>query len=224
MLADLFPKVTAHFSRFRVTEISLEQQALDQFDLAPIISAAKLLSDAKPTSIAWNGTSASWLGFDRDEQLCMDIEDKTGVPAITSVLALNEIMKSRSITQIGLVTPYTTDVQDRIISNYRSLGIDCIADAHFGEKHNFAFAEFNERYLEQHIRDVALSKPQAIVILCTNLRAAQLVHRLELETGIPIYDSVAAVVWKALSHAGIETHELSRWGSLFNLNQDDSKQ
>jgi len=224
MLADLYPGVTAHFSRFRVTEISLEQAALDQFDLAPIMSAAELLADAMPASIAWNGTSASWLGFDRDEQLCREIENQTGIPAVTSVLAINEILTVRGVTRIGLVTPYTSDVQQRIVRNYRSLGIDCIADAHFGERNNFAFAEFGEPYLEQRIREVAASKPQAVIVLCTNLRAAQLVSRLELETNIPIYDSIAAVVWKALIQAGIETDTLANWGSLFSLKHDGDMQ
>lgn len=217
MLARLYPDVTAHFSRFQVTEISLEKRALSQFDMEPILAAARLLADAMPASIAWNGTSASWLGFERDQQLCQAIESQTGVPAITSVLALNEILKARGITQIGLVTPYTTDVQQRIVQNYRTIGVECIAEVHFGEKTNFAFAEFDEPYLEQHIRNIADQKPQGIVILCTNLRVAPLVKRLELETGIPIYDSVAAVVWKALSHAGVDTRELAEWGSLFSL-------
>ncbi|MBS0553771.1 MAG: Asp/Glu/hydantoin racemase, partial [Proteobacteria bacterium] len=37
------PGVSAHFSRFTVTEISLKDQALGQFDDSKIIEAAKLL-------------------------------------------------------------------------------------------------------------------------------------------------------------------------------------
>ena len=40
MLAGL-PEVTAHFGRFRVTEISLNPQALGQFDNAPFLDAAR---------------------------------------------------------------------------------------------------------------------------------------------------------------------------------------
>ena len=69
MLAAL-PDVTAHFSRFRVTEIALTPQALGQFDHDEILRAAELLAHAKVDVIGWNGTSASWLGFDRDERLC----------------------------------------------------------------------------------------------------------------------------------------------------------
>lgn len=58
MLADIEP-VSAHFSRFRVTQISLEPEALGQFDDRPILAAAKLLADAKVDVIGWSGTSAA---------------------------------------------------------------------------------------------------------------------------------------------------------------------
>src|SRR6478752_79517 len=65
--------VTAHFSRFRVTEIALDAAALSQFDASVMLPAADLLADAKVDAIAWNGTSASWLGIGRDRSLCEGI-------------------------------------------------------------------------------------------------------------------------------------------------------
>ena len=60
------PDVTAHFSRLRVTEIALDAPALGQFDPGHMLAAAELLADAKVDAIAWNGTSASWLGIAPD--------------------------------------------------------------------------------------------------------------------------------------------------------------
>src|SRR5689334_24286536 len=69
MLSGL-PDVTAHFSRFKVTEIALSESALAQFDDSEILRAAELLAHAKVNVIAWNGTSSAWLGFERDVRLC----------------------------------------------------------------------------------------------------------------------------------------------------------
>jgi len=55
------PDISAHFSRFRVTEIALDAQALDQFDPSRMLPAVDLLADAEVDAMAWNGTSASWL-------------------------------------------------------------------------------------------------------------------------------------------------------------------
>jgi maleate isomerase len=68
LVADI-PDVRVHFSRFAVTEISLERHALAQFGLEPIGAAARLLGDAEVHSILWNGTSAAWLGFERDREV-----------------------------------------------------------------------------------------------------------------------------------------------------------
>ena len=72
MLAGV-PEVSVHFARFRVTEISLRDEASAQFQQARLLEAADLLADAKVDVIAWNGTSASWLGFDADRRLCEQI-------------------------------------------------------------------------------------------------------------------------------------------------------
>src|SRR6201996_838964 len=114
--------VSVHFSRFKVTEIALSESALRQFDASEILRAAELLAHAKVDVIAWNGTSASWLGFDRDERLCEQITTATGIKARTTVLAYRDLFRRVGSQRIGLVTPYRKDVQDRIIANWGSEG------------------------------------------------------------------------------------------------------
>ena len=69
MLAGM-ADVSAHFARFRVTQIALSELALRQFDEQPMLQAAELLADAKVNAICWNGTSAGWLGLEADRALC----------------------------------------------------------------------------------------------------------------------------------------------------------
>ena len=214
MLAGL-PEVSAHFARFKVTEIALSKQALGQFDDTAILEAAELLSHARLDCIGWNGTSASWLGFDSDERLCERIERSTGIAACTSVLALNEIFRVTGVRRFGLVTPYVDDVQRAIVNNYRGAGFECVAEQHLGLQDNFAFSEVGPEQLRTRVRAVAEAKPQAITILCTNLRGAPLVGELEGELGIPIYDSIATVVWKSLKLAGADPKRVHGWGRLF---------
>lgn len=210
------PGVSAHFARFTVTEISLREASLSQFDDSKILEAARLLADARVDVICWSGTSSSWLGFERDRQLCARITEATGIPATTSVLALNEALAERGVRRLGLVSPYVDDVQQRIVANYAGIGIDCKAERHLGISVNFAFSEVEPETLGGLLREVAEQRPDAMTTLCTNLRAAQLVDSLERELGIPIYDSVSTVVWKALKTLGIDPRELKGWGRLFS--------
>lgn len=208
--------VSAHFGRFRVTEISLGDQALGQFDLEPMLAAAELLADARVGSICWNGTSAGWLGFDKDEALCAAITERTGVPACSSVLAVNEIFARTGVKRYGLVTPYLPEVQERIIANYGSAGYACAAERHLDLKVNYAFSEVTPEQLEQMIREVAAEgKPDAIVIYCTNLAGGPLVERLEQELGIAIYDTVQTAIWASLRTCGADPRQIKGWGRLF---------
>jgi maleate isomerase len=215
MIAGL-PEASAHFGRFKVTEIALTEQALGQFDDREILGAAELLSHAKVGVIGWSGTSASWRGFDTDERLCRRITEATGIPACTSVLALNEIFERTGVRRFGLVTPYLGDVQNKIIANCAAAGIECVAERHLGLRDNFSFSEVDAATLRAMVREVAAARPDAIVMLCTNLRGAPLVAELEAELGIPILDSVATVVWKSLQLAGADPRRVRGWGRLFD--------
>ncbi|ALM53565.1 aspartate/glutamate racemase family protein [Halomonas huangheensis] len=215
MLQELAPDVTAHFQRFRVKEIALDAAALAQFDPTAQLEAAALLGDAHMDVIAWNGTSASWLGFERDRHLCAAIAETTGVPATSSVLALNEILARTGVERLGLVTPYLDEIQAEIIGHYHKAGVEVIAERHLNDRGNFSFSEYHEDILVDMVRDVARARPQAITILCTNLRGAGIVEALEKDIGIPIYDSVSVTVWKALIMANVDPARVRGWGGLF---------
>ncbi len=214
MLAGL-PEVTAHFSRFKVTEIALSAPALAQFDDSEILRAAELLAHAKVDVIAWNGTSSGWLGFDRDVRLCERITAATGIPACTAMLALNEVLERTGARRVGFVTPYLDDVQARINANYQRAGYSVVADRHLGMQDNFSFSTVTADQLRAMTREVAAAKPDAIAIVCTNMRGAPLAQELEAAHGIPVYDTVATTVWKSLQVAGVDARRVSGWGRLF---------
>lgn len=210
------PEASAHFGRFAVTRIALSGSALAQFDTPGVLEAARLLAHARCQVIAWSGTSSAWLGFEADRRLCKAIEAATGARAATSVLALNEALERTGARRLGLVTPYLGDVQERIVANYRAAGIEVVAERHLGLEDNFSFSEVPAERLQAMVREVAQARPDAIAILCTNLRGAPLVPALEAELGLPVYDSVATAVWQSLRLAGLDPARLAAWGRLFS--------
>ena len=215
MLAGL-PEVSVHFARFRVVEISLSNDALGQFDLANQLTAAELLADSRCDVICWNGTSASWLGLERDRLLCQAITQRTGIAACSSVLALEEAFRMRGITRYGLVSPYVDEIQTRIVENLNSYGYECAAERHAGMRTNYDFATLDDNTIRAMVRDVSHSRPTAITILCTNVRGASLVAQLERELDVAIFDSVSLAVWACLRAAGLSPTRVRGWGRLFD--------
>ena len=216
MLADL-PDVSAHFGRFRVLKISMEDDALGQFTNEPMLAAAGLLADANVQSICWKGTSSGWLGFESDHTLIAEIEAQTGVKACSSILAMNELLDKLDAKRIAFVTPYLTEIQDRILANYRAEGFEVAAERHLGDPGNFSFATYSEAEILYLCRAVATDKPDAILIYCTNFRGGRLATIIEAETGIPVLDSVSTALWKSMQVAGDDPKRIQGWGRLFDV-------
>jgi len=214
MLAGI-ADVSVHFSRFKVTEIALSESALRQFDDSEILRAAELLAHAEVDVMAWNGTSASWLGFDRDERLCERITAATGIKACTTVLAFRDLLRRLGNARIGLVTPYTADVQERILANWRSQGLNCVAERHLSLADNFSFAEVPETEVARLCEEVVREGSDAIVVLCTNMRGAGAAEPLERKLGVGIFDSIAVTLRACLVAAGVDPSIVRGWGGLF---------
>jgi maleate isomerase len=215
--------ISAHFSRFKVTEIALSDTALRQFDAGEILRAAELLAQANADVIAWNGTSASWLGFDRDERLCEQISAATGIKACTTVLAYRDLLRRLGAKRIGLVTPYRQDVQDRIIANWNSQGLHCAAERHLSLQDNFSFAEVPEVKVAALIEQVVREGCDSAVVLCTNMRGAGAAEGLEQKLGVPVLDSIAVTLWACLMATGCDPSQIRGWGSLFSCALSDSR-
>ena len=209
------PGVSAHFSRFRVTEIALSEAALGQFDDGPILAAAELLADARVDVIGWSGTAAGWMGFERDQRLVERIHERTGIVATTAVLALNELLALQDIRRLSLVTPYTGDVQQRIVANYAAIGVDVVSERHLGICVNHDFGLVPEARIDALLDEVAAEQPQAVATYCTNLRAARLAAAYEARTGITLLDTVSTTVWGMFKAAGLSPSGIQGWGRLY---------
>src|SRR3984885_11445992 len=216
MLAGI-ADVSVHFSRFKVTEIALSETALAQFDDSEILRAAELLAHAKVDVIAWNGTSASWLGFDRDERLCERITASTGIKARTTVLGYRDLFRRTGSQRIGLVTPYRKDVQDRIIAVWGAEGLHCVAERHLSLQDNYSFAEVPEAEVARLIEEVVREGCDAVAVLCTNMRGAGPAEVLEARLGVSVFDSIAVTLWACLIATGVDPTRIQGWGRLFTM-------
>lgn len=216
-IIDQLPEVSVHFSRFTVHQIALSEKALAQFDNSKIIEAAKLLADAYVDVIGWSGTSSGWLGFEQDEKLCAEITAATGIPATTSVLALNKLITMLSITQLSLVTPYTDDVQEAIVRNYATIGVDCGNERHLRQSHNAGFAGIPVSTFDGMVGELVASGAKNVSVFCTGLNAAQRVTFWEEKHGICVLDTVATVMWDALNIVGVDVRRVKGWGKIFEV-------
>lgn len=207
--------VTVHSARIPVTRIALDGDSDRQFDTATMLAAAELLATADVDVIAWNGTSGSWLGPDHDREVTEAITRHTGILATTSTLAYLDAFERFAITTVGLITPYTADVNSAVAQRYSSLGLTVTGDVHLDLSDNESFARVAPDDLLPGATTLASGNPDALVVLCTNVYGAPIAERVEAETGIALLDSVAVTLWKCLDLAGVRGLD-QRWGKLLS--------
>ncbi|MBN9673749.1 aspartate/glutamate racemase family protein [Roseibium aggregatum] len=191
-----------HVTRLGVLDVKLDADSLAQFAMDKQVAAAKLLCDAKVEAIVWGGTSASWLGIEHDETFVRRVEAETGVPTTTTVLEINRQLAALGAKRIGVVTPYTEDVAMQINRNYAAMGYEIGGWRHDGGDLSNDFAKIPEDTIQKMIEDVAQNDVEAVVIMCTNVAAADLADRLQPRLGISIIDSAAATLdlsWQQIS-------------------------
>ena len=201
----LLPKdcaATLHFSRLGVTHISASARSKAQFEMDRMIDTAVSLADADPDVIVWAGTAASWLGFDRDEELARRITKSTNIPSTTSLLAMNGTLSALKALRIGLVTPYVAKLEHDIIANYAAAGIEVVSAERLELTVNTDYAKVAPSRIAQMCRAVAKVKPDAIVIMCTNLPGARIAGAVGKSLGVPVLDSVEVTLTQALAIAG----------------------
>lgn len=208
-----FPQVSPHFSRTSVVG------AVDPFpltyDFDDMLATAKVLGDAQLDIVAWNGSKGGSLDFALDHQLVARIEQLTGALSTTSTLAIDQVFREDGVRRFALACPYVNSYRDRIASTFAREGYECTAARNAGLTDNYSFSQIPLDTIADMLRDVARSKPQAIVTFCTNFPAAPIVPEMERELGIPIYDTVAMGVWGALRRAGVDTKPGRDWGQVF---------
>ena len=204
--------VSVHFGRVEVLWIDDKEASISQFYDENMIKGFDLLSHVKPMVIGWNGTSASWLGLERDRVLIDVIKKRTGCRVVTSTLSIVEALTALNISKIGLVTPYVDSIQKKIINNFELEQLECVSERHFNMTDNFSFGEISESKISNATEGVISEGAEAVIILCTNLAGAGIISTLEKRTGVPILDSVVLTIWGAFRSIGLSTKYLVNWG------------
>lgn len=213
MNVSMADRVSHHFTRLGVKQMTLDPSTAAQFESDRMLAAAELLADAPIDAIVWNGTSASWLGIERDEECCRRITDRTGVPASTSTLALHAAFRRFGFRRIALAVPYTADLTEQIGKVYGRHGFEIVSEAHLGQSINIDVGNNAFGTIRQLLRDANSPDADCIAVVCTNLAATPLVEEMERELGKPIIDSIAVTFWQGCLLAGIEPR-IEGWGAL----------
>ena len=131
-------------------------------------------------------------------------EGQPGVPSTTPVTAAIDGCKHLGLSKIALLTPYTDEVNQPILSFIQESGIEVLSMSTFNMDSDIDVALIPTEIIVQAAVKADHDEAEAIFLSCTALRSAECIAELEERLGKPVLTSNQAMLWRALRLAGYQ--------------------
>ena len=212
------PEVTVHFARIGAydEEAIPSADAMRVFADEPLDLAVSHLRLASVNIIAYGCTSASLANSPAyDRNLAARLQRLGGVPCVTAAGAVVGALRALGATRVALISPYVQALREAGASFLAAEGVEVVSN--IGPDSDLTSAEQGRLTPTDTLRLVdrsAAARADAVVISCTDLRAAEIVPDLETRTGKPVVTSNQALLWAALGGIGVEIRTVAALGRL----------
>lgn len=196
--------VSIHSSRLLVSGPSSRESYASMS--AQVRDAASRLKMIDPTVMVFGCTSGSFI--ENEREIRKQIEDETGIPAVTTSGAVIQALKYLEVHSIAVATPYVTFINEEEKRWLTSEGFD-VKDLQGLE---LGKTEYDRKLKGRQPAQIAYelafrvarSNPDCVFISCTNFASAPIIEALESDLGIPVITSNQATLWAALRSAGLK--------------------
>lgn len=191
--------VELHFTRARMRGGEAEYRRM--IEGAP--DAAELLADARVDCIVFACTAASmYAGPGRDREIVRGIEERTGIPAVSTAGAVLKAFEALGMKRIALASPYPDRTNEMEKTFFQGNGVEVLRMKGLGcEKGTMSQVPPEEVY--RAALSVNTPDAEGLFLSCTNWPALGAIERLERELNKPVASSNQASLWAALRLAGM---------------------
>jgi maleate isomerase len=167
-------------------------------------AADLILPGMKLDVVAFGCTSASMeLG---EEEVFRQIHSvRPGVKCTTPVTAAFAAFEALGVHRIGVLTPYSHEVNAGVRAYLDKRGATVAAFGTFNKLDDRDAARISTKSIAEGIRALARGTSlDAVFVSCTSLRLSEIVADVEKEIGIPVTSSDHAMAWHCLRLAGVK--------------------
>ena len=133
----------------------------------------------------------------------------------TPITAAFAAFKSLHITKIGVLTPYSDEINLFMRAYIEKEGFSVPVFGSFNEENDNRAARISPHSIRNAILEIGQrDEVEGVFLSCTSLRLTDSVEDIEQELGKPVTSSNHAIIWHSLRLAGIE-EEIAGYGALF---------
>ncbi|NKB77693.1 MAG: Asp/Glu racemase [Gammaproteobacteria bacterium] len=199
--------VSLHFARAGGYDLDQvpDGEQMRKFALATLDDTVEAINAANPDVVLYGCTSATLAhGPDFDKEFTQRITQKTGVPTVTAAGALVESINEIGATNIAFSSPYVESLNKEAIAFLAQCGINTVSNAYVGnDLGNYGQGALTpDEVFNLGIRADS-DEADAVVLSCTDMRAVEIVDRLQDALGKPVVCSNSALMKSARKRIGI---------------------
>ncbi|WP_327002489.1 arylmalonate decarboxylase [Dactylosporangium sp. NBC_01737] len=202
------PGVTFHAGRAYISRPSMASDAaakdlLDQMEASFDVALRDVLTLAPDRIVIAMSAEVMRRGVRGGAEFVDAVAQKAGLPVTTGPAAVIAGLQRIGATRIAVLTPYQPE-SDQLTSQYlRDCGFDVVHVKSLRRTSATDIAKTTPGQVIAGLRTLATHRPDAIVVVGTNLGAVALAAEAEHWLGVPTIAMNAATVWHALREAGI---------------------
>ena len=177
---------------------------------------AKLLGTAKVEMVILIQTSASVFADDYDATTTRRISAAAGVPAITSAQAMGRALRALGARRIGLVSPYSPEVNARAQRYFSDKhGLEIAVLEGFAAKDSYVIGRLEPENARAAFARIDRPEIDAFAVPGANFQTIAAIPAWEREFKKPVVSSTQAAVWAMACQLGGE--RIPGFGRLLDL-------
>lgn len=178
-------------------------------------AVADILPD-EPLDVLVYGCTAASVVLGNDKVAEYMNSAKPGTPCVTPSTAAFDAFKALGVKSVSVLTPYTQDVTDSLVSYFSQYGPAVVNAVCIGLTDDREMARVSQESIINSAVTSCDPAADALFISCTAMRAASCVDQIEARLGIPVVTSNQAMVWRCMRHLGI-TADYPAGGRIFKI-------
>jgi maleate isomerase len=204
--------VEREFARFAPENVACNYNRLSRpvsestksslLSMIPSLERASIdLAQVHPDVILFACTSGSFLeARGKEDEIAQKIRSCTGIPAITTSVAVVEALEVLKIRRAFMITPYPDDINDEEVEFLGHYDVEVPGYDSF----RCAVTELTAEIASEAVADMARRHRSeildcgALFISCTQLLTMDQIEPLERELGVPVVSSNQATLWSGL--------------------------
>ncbi|MGF7158569.1 maleate isomerase [Rhodoligotrophos appendicifer] len=169
-----------------------------------IAPATELILPGLPLDVVAFGCTSASMAMG-EEVIFEEIRKaRPGIACTTPITAAFAAFKTFGAERIGVLTPYSAEVNETVRSYMTSKGAHVAAFATFDKIDDRDAARISPASIAAGIKTLATqAKLDAVFVSCTSLRLCEQVAAIEAEIGIPVTSSDHALAWHSLRLGGV---------------------